>query len=183
MQWKNSLLKIFSFYLVASFFSLEEHGRKFADVMSRTFSQHFSLARATAIPRSACRRIKRISFSRNQSSDKLITFSILERLEARLDPQKDCQLTFERYCIIFLKASLVGLFLGELIFGGTYYWVGLDNKNSLKHKDNSLKQLKTASPNSPWANIWEGLLSEGHFCLRFGGLVFWRGLLSEFCSI
>ena len=57
-------------------------------------------------------RIKRISFLRNQSSDKLITFSILERPEARLDPRssilarienrgssldtrlaKDCQLT------------------------------------------------------------------------------------------
>ena len=84
--------------------------------MSRTFSQQFSFARATAIPRTACRRIKRISFSRNQSSDKLIIFSILERLEARLDPRssilarienrgssldtrlaKDCQLTFGRY--------------------------------------------------------------------------------------
>ena len=51
VQWKNSSLKIFSFYLVASFFSLEEHGRKFADVvMSRTFTQQFSFARATAIP-------------------------------------------------------------------------------------------------------------------------------------
>ena len=36
------------------------------------------------------------------------------------------------------KAFLLGLFLGELIFGGAYYWkefcvsklVGLDNKNS-----------------------------------------------------
>ena len=43
----------------------------------------------------------------------------------------------------------MGLFLGELIFGGAYYWmefcvskwVGLDN--------NSLKQLKTADPNGP----------------------------------
>ena len=39
------------------------------------------------------------------------------------------------------KAALLGLFLGELIFGGAYYWkefcgskwVGLDNKNNLKH--------------------------------------------------
>ena len=44
---------------------------------------------------------------------------------------------------------LLGLFLGELIFGGAYYWkdfcvskwVGLDNKNSLQHYENSLKQL------------------------------------------
>ena len=43
--------------------------------------------------------------------------------------------------IIVQKAFLLGLFLGELIFGGAYYWkevcvskwVGLDNKNSLKH--------------------------------------------------
>ena len=58
------------------------------------------------------------------------------------------------------KALLLGLFSGELIFGGAYYWkefcvskwVGLDNK--------------TASTNSPWAYIWEGLLSEG---LIWGG--------------
>ena len=44
---------------------------------------------------------------------------------------------------------LLGLFLGELIFGGAYYWkdfcvskwVGLDNKDSLQHYENSLKQL------------------------------------------
>ena len=52
--------------------------------------------------------------------------------------------------LIFVqKAVLLCLFLGELIFGGTYYWkefcvskwVGLNNKNSLKHYENSLKQL------------------------------------------
>ena len=53
--------------------------------------------------------------------------------------------------LIFVQnAFLVGLFLGELIFGGAYYWkelkcvsklVDLDNKNSLKHYENSLKQL------------------------------------------
>ena len=45
------------------------------------------------------------------------------------------------------------LFAG-LIFGGTYYWkkfcvskwVGLDNKNSLKHLENSLKQLTLTVP-------------------------------------
>ena len=60
----------------------------------------------------------------------------------------------------------------------------LDNKNSLKHYENSLKQLKTANTNSPWAYIREGLLAEGFMGLRFGGLnferaYFWRGL-SEF---
>ena len=52
--------------------------------------------------------------------------------------------------LIFVqKAVLLGLFSGELIFGGAYYWkefcvstwVGLDYKNSLKHYKNSLKQL------------------------------------------
>ena len=43
---------------------------------------------------------------------------------------------------------------------------------------NSLKQLKTA--NSPWAYIWEGLLSEGFLCLRFGGLIFERAYEQNF---
>ena len=34
--------------------------------------------------------------------------------------------------------------------------------------------LKTASTNSPWAYIREGLLSEGYLRLRFGGLIFGR---------
>ena len=76
----------------------------------------------------------------------------------------------------------MGLFSGELIFGGAYYWrefcvskwVGLDNKNSLKHYENSLKQLKTASTNSPWAYIRKGLLLEGYLRLKFGGLIFGR---------
>ena len=51
--------------------------------------------------------------------------------------------------IFVQKAVLMALFSGELIFGAAYYWkafyvsewVGLDNKNSLKHYGNSLKQL------------------------------------------
>ena len=75
--------------------------------------------------------------------------------------------------IFVQKAVLLGLCLGELIFGGAYYgkeffvskWVGLDNK--------------MVSSNSLWAYIWEGLLSEGFFRLRF----FWGGgLLLEFHS-
>ena len=31
--------------------------------------------------------------------------------------------------------------------------------------------IKTASTNSPWPYIREGLLSEGYLCLRFGGLI------------
>ena len=48
----------------------------------------------------------------------------------------------------------------------------LTKKNSLKYYENSLKQLKTASSNSPWAYIREGLLSEGYLRLRFGKLIF-----------
>ena len=69
--------------------------------------------------------------------------------------------------LIFVqKAVLLGLFSGELIFGGAYYWrefcvskwVGLDNK--------------TANTNGPWAYTWVGLISEGFLRLRFGGLIF-----------
>ena len=54
------------------------------------------------------------------------------------------------------------------------FWFGLDNNNSLKHYENSLKQLKTANTNSPWAcilgayyrkdfasEIWEGVGGRG----------------------
>ena len=72
---------------------------------------------------------------------------------------------------------MLGLFSGELIFGGAYYWkefwvskwIGCGNKNSLKHYD-SLEQLKTASTNSPWAYRREGLLWDVYLRLRFGGL-------------
>ena len=45
---------------------------------------------------------------------------------------------------------LVGLFWGELMFGGAYFrreflvskWVGIDNKNTFKHQDNSKNSLK-----------------------------------------
>ena len=80
---------------------------------------------------------------------------------------------------------MLGLFSGELNFGGAYYWkefcvskwVGLDNKNSVKHHENSLNQLKTASTYSPWAYIREGLLSEGYLGLRFGEALFFGGLI------
>ena len=89
--------------------------------------------------------------------------------------------------LIFVqKAFLLDLWSGELIFefGGAYYWrefcvskwVGLDNKNSFKHYENSLEQLETASTNSPLAYIQGGLLSEGYLRLNFGGggIISWR---------
>ena len=63
---------------------------------------------------------------------------------------------------------MLGLFSGELIFGGACYrkefcvskWVWFVNKNS--------------NNNIPWAYIQEGLLSEGYLHQRFGGLIFGR---------
>ena len=84
-----------------------------------------------------------------------------------------------RRLISYYKAVLLGLFYGELIFGGAYYWkefcvskwVGLDNKKAW----NITKRAKTASTNSPWAYIRKGLLSEGFLGLRFGGGFFFLG--------
>ena len=80
--------------------------------------------------------------------------------------------------LIFVENAV---FVG-LIFGGAYYWkefyiskwVGLENKHSLKHYKNSLKQLKTANTNSPWAYVRECLSLEGFLLLRFGGFIFGR---------
>ena len=112
-----------------------------------------------------------------------------------MPPGKNCVFAYRKIPIIspglifVQKAFLLGLFLGEIIFGGVYYWkelcvsnwVGFDNKNSLKHYENN----KTASTNSPWAYIQEGLLLEGFLHLRFEGhfregLFLGGSLLSEF---
>ena len=66
---------------------------------------------------------------------------------------KICKVPDKRYCklpiishgLIFVqKAFLLGLFSGELNSKEfcVSKWVGLVNKNSVKHQDNSLKQLK-----------------------------------------
>ena len=75
-------------------------------------------------------------------------------LEYHKIPKTSCGL------ILVQKTVLLGLFLGELIFGGAYMyywkefciskWVGFDNK--------------TASTNSPWAYIWEAYY-EKDFCV------------------
>ena len=89
------------------------------------------------------------------------------------------------------------LFSEKLIIGRNF---ALQNGLGLikTEKKNSLKQLKSASNNSPWAYMYirEGLLWEGFLHLRFGGLIFgsqglfWGGgeggrggLLSEFTVI
>ena len=59
--------------------------------------------------------------------------------------------------LVVQKAVLLGLFSGELIFEGAYYWkefcvskwVRLDNDNHIKHYENSLEHLRPAKTNSP----------------------------------
>ena len=53
-----------------------------------------------------------------------------------------------------------GLFSEGLIIGGNFTF-----QNGLG------LTIKTANTNSPWAYIWEGLLSEGYLRLRFEGLI------------
>ena len=86
---------------------------------------------------------------------------------------------------------MLGLFSGELIFGGACYWkefcvskwVGFDHKNSVKHYENSLKQLALTVHGLIFGRAYESEIWGGR--LRFGGLIFgracfWEGLLSEF---
>ena len=78
------------------------------------------------------------------------------------------------FCWAYFQGSL---FSEGLIIGGNFaFQNGLD------------LTVKTASTNSPWAYIREGLFSEEYLRLRFGGLIFgrayfWGGLLSEFYGI
>ena len=56
----------------------------------------------------------------------------------------------------------------------------LGNKNGLKHDDNSLKQLKTANPNSQWAYIRKGLYKYWkNIWVRDLGAYFQEGLFLE----
>ena len=76
--------------------------------------------------------------------------------------------------IIFVQnAYLLGLFSGELIFGGAYYWrefcvskwVALDDRNSLKQLTLTVHGLMFGR-----AYYWK----DTDFRLRFGGLIFGR---------
>ena len=62
----------------------------------------------------------------------------------------------------------MGLFWGELIFGGLIIGGNFAFQNGLD------LTIKTANSYSPWAYIREGLLSEGFLRLRFGELIFRR---------
>ena len=79
------------------------------------------------------------------------------------------------FCWAYFRGSL---FSKGLIIGTNFAFqtgLGLTIKTAEQHYENSLKQLKTASTNSPWACILEGLLSEGFLRLRFEGLIFGAG--------
>ena len=69
-------------------------------------------------------------------------------------------------------------------FRGSLFSEGLIIARSFAFQNGLGLTIKTAKSNSPWAYIWEGLLSEGYLRLRFGELFFgrayfWEGLLSE----
>ena len=95
------------------------------------------------------------------------------------------------FCWAYFRGSL---FSKGLNIGRNFAFqngLGLTIKTAEQHYQSSLKQLKTASINSPWAYILEGLLSEGFLRLRLEGLIFGAGggayfgrsLLSEFYGI
>ena len=71
--------------------------------------------------------------------------------------------------LIFVqKAILLVLLSRELIIGRNFAfqnWLGL----TIKTAKNITKTAYNSSTDSPWAYIWEGLLSEGFLRLRFGG--------------
>ena len=59
-------------------------------------------------------------------------------------------------------------------FRGSLFSEGLIIGRNFAFQNGLGLTIKTASTNSPWAYIREGLLSEGFLCLRFGGLIFGR---------
>ena len=70
------------------------------------------------------------------------------------------------FCWAYFQGSL---FSEGLIIGGNFaFQNGLD------------LTTKTASSNSPWAYVREGLLSEGYLRLRFGELIFGRAYYRSF---
>ena len=68
------------------------------------------------------------------------------------------------FCWAYFRGSL---FSEGLIIGG----VNFAFQNGLD------LTIKTASTNSPWAYIREGLILEGFLRLRFGGLIFGRAYM------
>ena len=59
-------------------------------------------------------------------------------------------------------------------FRGSLFSEGLIIGRNFAFQNGLDLTIKTASTNSPWAYIREGVLSEGYLRLRFGGLIFGR---------
>ena len=57
-------------------------------------------------------------------------------------------------------------------FRGSLFSEGLIIGRNFAFQNGLDLTIKTATTNSPWAYIREGLLSEGYLRLRFGGLIF-----------
>ena len=98
------------------------------------------------------------------------------------------------FCWAYFAGNLFseGLVIGKNFAFQNGLGLAIKTARNTNFKHNSLKPLKTVNTNSPWAYIWEGLLSKGYLHLRFGGLLFiyffffgggGEGLLSEFYSI
>ena len=73
-------------------------------------------------------------------------------------------------------------------FRGSLFSEGLIIEGNFAFQNGLDLTIKTASTNSPWAYIQEGLFR--YLCLRYGGAYFWAylgwgggGLLSEFYGI
>ena len=64
------------------------------------------------------------------------------------------------------------ILFGGLIFGGGFFSEQLIIGWNFAFQNGMGLTIKSATPNSPWAYIWEGLLSEGYSVrLTFGGRV------------
>ena len=114
----------FSFYLVASFFSLEEHGRKFADVvMSRTFPRssfplrvllQFPEVRATGLRGLVSREISQAT------SSLLSRFSKDSKPDSILDPRFSRESRIEDRASILVSQKTVNLHLGGTVYRKTH---------------------------------------------------------------
>ena len=91
-------------------------------------------------------------------------------------------------------------FFEGLIFGGDYIRRGLSTEGNLRFRIDWASLIVRSkftvfalfyfvfegnfpSTSSPGDYIWKGDLTEGFLRYRFGGLVLWRGLFSEFYGI
>ena len=94
---------------------------------------------------------------------------------------------------LYRKIPIMGFYLFKRLSCWAYFRGSLFSEELIIGRNFAFQNglgftIKSFNPNSPWAYIWEGLLSEGYLRLRFGGLIFGRAyisgvLLSEFYGI